>query len=177
MTLNIMVVRQCFLFPLLHLLLSPHSISGSSDSHTCSPVGPSQQLENQHLSFLGLNKAVVYICQAAHMDVLIFYVFMECVWRLFQEVWGLVFLVTIHFTRLVVSCQFPGKKNLNWYASQRKFQNIYFTFLKRELQKQLRKGYSGSVGGRVLQAVDDIPRKFLKIQLITNNIVTNRDPL
>ena len=72
MTLNIMVVGQCFLFPLLHLLLRPHSISGSFDSHTCYPVGPLQQLEDQHLAFLWLNKALVYICQSAHMDVLIF---------------------------------------------------------------------------------------------------------
>lgn len=79
MTLNIMVVGQFFLFSLLHLLLSPHSISESSDSRTCSPMGPLQQLENQHLAFLWLNKAVVYICQSAHMDVLIFYVFTECV--------------------------------------------------------------------------------------------------
>lgn len=74
MTLNIMVVGQCFLFSLLRLLLSL-----SSDSPTCSPLGPSQQLEDQHLAFLWLNKAVVYIRQSAHMDVLIFYVFMECV--------------------------------------------------------------------------------------------------
>lgn len=73
MTLNIMVAGQCFLFPLLHLLLSSYSIPLSSDTHTCSPVWLLQQLENQHLAFLWLNKAVVYICQSAHMDVLIFY--------------------------------------------------------------------------------------------------------
>lgn len=68
MTLNRMVVGQCVLFPLPYLPLSLCSILNSSDSHTCSPVGPCRQLEDKHLAFLWRNKAVVSICQSPDMD-------------------------------------------------------------------------------------------------------------
>lgn len=64
MALNIMVPGQCSFVSVIHLLLSPYSISLSSDTHTCSAVWPLKQLENQHLGFLWLNKAVVCICQS-----------------------------------------------------------------------------------------------------------------
>lgn len=97
MTLGVMMVERGFLFPRFCLLLFLYSIPLDCDTYTCSPARPLQQLDNQHLSFLWLNKAVVCICQLAHMDVLIFYVLIEWVWRLFLEAWALV-PVTISFT-------------------------------------------------------------------------------
>lgn len=74
-TLGIMMVEGGFCF--LFLLLFLYSTSLDCDTYTCSPARPLQQLENQHLSFPWLNKAVVCICQLAHMDVLIFYALIE----------------------------------------------------------------------------------------------------
>lgn len=85
MTLYLTVVGQCFWFPLVYLLLSLAQFLSAMTLTPALQCGPLQQLENQHLHFLRLNKAAVYICLSAHMDVLIFYVLMEWVGRLFLE--------------------------------------------------------------------------------------------
>lgn len=143
-----MVVGQCFLFPLLHLLLSPHSISGSSDSHTCSPVGPSQQLENQHLAFLGLNKAAVYICQAAHGCAHILCLYGVRV----KAVSGSLRPCFFGNNSFYASCNFTlvlWKEEFKLIRITKKIPKHIFYVFRERTTKTAGKCYSGSVGGRV----------------------------